>query len=273
MAERIAKKNAMSRNAVIFLAWGDHYIQEVAQCLARSDLSNYDKFLITEEEFGGAQLKEVSVISAKFKTEGFIRKSEMINYIPEGYDSYLFLDSDTVVLGDISLGFEKAKQYGIALSPEPHYCLDRYFNFGKILKKESIKCAGQLQYNTGVIFFRLDHKVKEVFQKWHLFAGKYFPEFNNDQPYFSMALEYCFFNPYTLSINYNYRGTGEHISGDVRIWHSHYPMPKQINDAKDLWPMRSVYHGCLKIPPKRNYWVEWNHYLRNWVKCLLAKFC
>ena len=41
----------------------------------------------------------------------------MINYIPEGYDSYLFLDSDTVVLGDISLGFEKAKitQFGYAV--------------------------------------------------------------------------------------------------------------------------------------------------------------
>lgn len=260
----------IGKRAVIFLAWGEHYIQEVRQCLERSNLAIYDKFLITEKEYEGTYIEGVNIISTDFKTEGFIRKSEMIDNIPEGYESYLFLDSDTIVLGDISFGFDKANQYGISLSPEPHYCLDRYFNFGKILQKESIKCSGQLQYNTGVIFFRLDDSVKTVFQKWRHLAGKYFSDFNNDQPYFTMALEACSFNPYTLSINYNYRGTGEHISGDVRIWHSHFPMPEGINDGKDLWPMRSVDRGELKLA-RRNYWLEINHNLRFFLKSIMKK--
>ena len=260
----------IKKRAIVFIAWGDHYIDEIKQCLSSSITLDYDKFLITEKKYDNIELPGTQVLGVNFQSQGFIRKTELIQYLPKGYDSYLFLDSDTRVLGDITFGFENAESHGIAIAPEPHYCLDRYFNFGKILKQESLQCSGQLQYNTGVIFFSKVDKVVDVFNKWHNLAIRYFKDFNNDQPYFSMAMEACSFNPYTLSINYNYRGTGEHISGDVRIWHSHYPMPEQINDDVDLWPMRSVHHGKLSIP-RRNYWGEWNHNLRSLIKGILKR--
>ncbi len=259
----------MKKNrAVVFLAWGDHYLNEIANSLHNSKLAEYDKYLLTEHTFADREFAGVKVIGVDFKSQGFIRKSEMLDFVPEGYDSYIFLDSDTKVIGDVSFGFEKAEKYGISLAIEPHYCLDRYFDFGKIMKREGIENRGQLQYNTGVIFFSINDTVRKVFSKWKEFSTTYFSDFNNDQPYFTMALEACSFNPYTLSINYNYRGTGEHISGEVRIWHSHYQMPEQINENVDLWPMRSVYNGKLKIP-KRDYWGELNHNFRTFFKGII----
>lgn len=250
-----------SKRAIVFLAWGSEYIGEIHRCLHNSITLPYDKFLITEKKYQDVQLPNVKVIGVNFETKGFIRKTEFYNYLPQKYGSYLFLDTDVQVLGDITFGFEKAEMNGIAVSPEPHYCLDRYFNFGKIMKSEKMSCFGQLQYNTGVIFFSKSQKVKEVFDLWFELASHYCKDFNNDQPYFTMAMEACSFNPYTLSINYNYRGTGEHISGDVRIWHSHYKLPKNINEGVDLWPMRSVLYGKLRSP-KRNKWLEINHNIR-----------
>ena len=58
-----------------------------------------------------------------------------------------------------------------------------------------------------------------------------------------MAMEMLRFNPYTLSISYNYRGVGDRISGDVRIWHSHGKMPENINDYEHVWPGRRAWPG------------------------------
>jgi lipopolysaccharide biosynthesis glycosyltransferase len=251
--------------AIIYLAWGKDYIRELHQSLAKSITLPYDKFLITEKQYQDVQLPNVKVIGVNFETKEFLRKAELYNYLPQNYDSYVFLDTDIQVLGDISFGFEKAEMNGIAVSPESHYCLDRYFNFGKIMKREKLSCSGQLQYNTGVIFFSRSKKVKDVFDLWFKFAKRYFKDFNNDQPYFTMAMEACSFNPYTLSINYNYRGTGEQISGDVRIWHSHYKIPKNINEDVNLWPMRSVLYDKL-TSPKRSKWLEINHNIREFYR-------
>ena len=88
---------------------------------------------------------------APFETQGLLRKAEMVKFLPEAYDIYLFLDSDTVVIEDISLGYEKAEKFSIAVSPAPHYSLDYFGGFDKIMRLEGIPCKGQLQYNTGIL--------------------------------------------------------------------------------------------------------------------------
>src|SRR5690625_7157514 len=53
------------------------------------------------------------------------------------------------------------------------------------------------------------------------------------------------YNPYTLPITYNYRGSGDVILGKVRIWHSHYKRPGNVNKKPDRWPPRRAYHSTL----------------------------
>ena len=77
--------------------------------------------------------------------DGLLRKTELINFLPENYDSFLFLDSDTVVISDIEMGFTKAELFGIAASPAPHYSLDHSWGFGtKVMDLEGVSKSSQL---------------------------------------------------------------------------------------------------------------------------------
>lgn len=230
--------------AVVFLAWGEEFIQEVESCIKRSKaILGYDLILITDEEtdLENLQCSFTEVVRAPFETQGLLRKTEMFEFLPDTYDTYLFLDSDTVVIEDISFGFKKADEFSIAIAPAPHYSLDYFLKFDKIMELEGVPCKGQLQYNTGVIFFKRSQVVQSVFEQWMLLAVKYQKDFINDQPFFTLAMEALNFNPYTLSISYNYRGFGDAISGIVRIWHSHGTLPEKINERATAWPLRKAF--------------------------------
>lgn len=239
------------KNAIVFLAWGNRFIDEVCSCIAKSKpyISEYDLILITDEDSdtSGIEDQVSRVIHAPFELTGLLRKTEIIKFLPDNYTGFLFLDSDTIVVQDLSLGFEKAKLHGIALSPAPHYSLDAFLDFDRIMESEIVPRSGQLQYNTGVIFFSRSPRVMEVFDAWGNLGLRH-QDFRNDQPFFSLAMEQLAFNPYTLSISYNYRGIGQAISGDVRIWHSHGKMPLKINDYEWNWPGRRAWPGRMRYP-------------------------
>lgn len=241
----------MRKQAVIFLAWGEKYIKEVKFCIEQSKaIRDFECILITDTETDLQNLPSgfTEVIRAPFESEGLIRKAELIKFLPDNYDIFLFLDSDTVVIEDISLGFEKAEKFSIAVSPAPHYSLDYFFGFDQVMAAENVPCKGQLQYNTGIIFFKNTSVTRAVFECWMNLALKHQKICNNDQPFFSLAMEKLDFNPYTLSISYNYRGFGDAISGIVRIWHSHGDLPENINEFTIAWPPRRAEPAKVIFP-------------------------
>jgi hypothetical protein len=244
--------NDHKKRAIIYLVWGEQFIRQVVASIASIQIVHcYPVFIITDKHTSiDCDLLNVNVIRVDFKLNGYLRKCEMINHLPPNYDSYLFLDSDTIVLEDISLGFEKAEKFGIAIAAAPHYSLDHFLRFKEVMVREGCELKGQLQYNTGVIFFALKHQVVEVFRLWYTFARKY-QHLKNDQPFFTLAMEHLGFNPYTLSRGYNYRHFGEIISGIVRIWHSHREMPENINIFDRAWPPRRVENGKVILPSRR----------------------
>lgn len=229
------------------MAWGDVYIDEVRRCVRESLLPNCDRVLITDTKTC-VEEDQFRVIRASFERKGLFRKTELIHWLPEGYDSYLFIDSDTRVLTDIDLGFEKAEQYGIAVAPASHYSLDQFWGFGEVMKAEGVSSQGQLQFNSGVIFFSLRDDVKKVMHLWSELGSKYDGTPYSDQPFLTLAMERLCFNPYTLSPGYNYRALGDLISGVIRIWHSRYPVPEQINTFQAPWPPRRAVNDTIITP-------------------------
>lgn len=232
--------------AILFLCWGEKYRLEVTRCLRESRLPNADIFVITDDPpqqwFGiGA-----TIISAEFEGSHNVRKAELISWVPEGYDAYLFLDTDTIVLGDISLGFEAARRHGIAAAPAVHDALDNFFGFETILGAEGVACRGQLLYNSGVIFFHLNEASRGVLHRWKALARRYGQVYKRDQPFLTLAMDQLYFAPYALSRLYNYRAMGEYITGGVRIWHSRAPVPTGLNEPHSGWPPRRVWQGQLE---------------------------
>lgn len=216
-----------AERVILFVAWGGDHVALVAQCLAESRLPEYPVIVVTDATTKTDTLPpEVEVLRRDFALPGKQRKLEAFMSLPGSIGTVLFLDVDTRVLADISLGFDKAELHGIAMAPAPHYSLADFRSFGSVLEREGLKIRGQLIYNSGVIFFDWrSSKVRSVFNQALVLARKDAKAYWSDQPYITLAMEMMGLNPYTLSPSFNYRGFGELISGSLRLWHSYQPVP------------------------------------------------
>lgn len=162
-------------------------------------------------------------------------KSAMLDLSP--FEETLFLDLDTVVLGNLDFGFEKSKVFGIALAICEAPWGKRYPNIFK---------GDEVEYNTGVIFFTKQAKV--VFDKWKDLAksvdssilgvnnqGIYkMPA--NDQGSFALAIEQTRFNPFVLPLNWNFRPEWHRsFYGPIKVWHDYADPPNFFEELSKYY--------------------------------------
>jgi hypothetical protein len=231
--------------AVVWFCWGQFYIEQAIESAKTAAGLQIDRILITEAACV-AQAQASGQFNAIVPTPllhgNILDKSRLIDLLPQGYETFLFLDCDTRILGDIGLGFAKAERYGIAMAPAPNYNLCTFLSggmaFADIMRKTGIACADQFQFNSGVIFFQPVPAVRQVLERWRDLCTTFGALYPNDQPFLTLAMEQLGFNPYVLSPLYNYRARGEHAVGSVRVWHSHSPAPPDLNQFDQAWPAR-----------------------------------
>jgi len=207
---------ANKQRGVIYIVWGD----KVDALLERSkkSLAKYHPEL---------PIEVVRIDGKNNSITGLRSKSRMMSLSP--FVETLFLDADTVVLGRLDFGFEKAMRFGLACSISQCPWARRY--------NKSIK-GDVIEYNTGVMFFT--EKAKPVFNTWerlgqtvdasisHYLNGQIVEMKFNDQCSFALAIEETSFVPFVLPLNWNYRGTYvRDFFGPIRIWHA-YPDPPQV---------------------------------------------
>ena len=236
------------KRAIVWLCWGERFISEAIGSARSAAAIEADRVLITNAE-GARYVKDnpafTSIVQTQLIHANNLEKSRLIDLLPDGYDTFLYLDSDTKIVGDVSLGFAKAEQHGIAMAPAPNYNLSEFFNFARIMRELGTKPADQIMYNAGVVFFHLTASMRQVLERWRdlcaTVAAK--NDFPRDQPFLNLALEQCGVTPYVLSPLYNYRGLGEYAVGNIRIWHSHFPPPPGLNDFEHAWPARRFIDG------------------------------
>jgi hypothetical protein len=158
--------------------------------------------------------------------ETLLAKASMLDKTP--YDETLFLDADTMVMGPLDFGFEKAEQHGLACCICESPWLRRY----------SPEYGDLIEYNTGVIFFT--KKAAPFFAIWKELAPKLPSQIlligndgdlikmpYNDQCSFSVAVDRSGISPFVLPMNWNYRPPWQYgYVGPIRIWHS-YDQPSE----------------------------------------------
>ena len=163
------------------------------------------------------------------------KKAAMLDLSP--FEETLFLDVDTVVMGNLDFGFEKAKIFGMAIA----ICESPW---GRRYPK--IFLGDEVEYNTGVIFF--SKRVKHVFDKWKELAltldsqivavdekGPYTMP-TNDQGSFALAMEETKFNPFVLPLNWNFRPMFyRSFFGPIKIWHGYSDPPKVIENLNEYY--------------------------------------
>jgi hypothetical protein len=147
------------------------------------------------------------------------------------FEETLFLDIDTVVLGDLTFAFEKAARHGVACAinecPWARRCT-------------GLKADGDIiEYNTGVLFFT--RAAEMLFAAWRRYApavdssirhvqqGRVGVDPLGDQASFAKAVDQTGFPLFVLPLNWNFRPRWhESYFGPIRIWHDYEDVPAEI---------------------------------------------
>jgi hypothetical protein len=158
-----------------------------------------------------------------------LSKARLSEYSP--FETTLYLDADTVVLGRLDFGFNQAERHGLAC------CI---CEAPQARRFPALQQYGDIvEYNTGVLFWHT--KAKPLFDEWSSLAPildsklpfltiegrKVMPE--NDQASFALAVHNTDFNPFILPLNYNLRPMWQKgFFGDIKIWHDYGEVPQAL---------------------------------------------
>ncbi len=236
------------KRAIVWFCWGERFIDEAIDGARSAAAIEADRVLITDAQgatYADGNAAFTSIVRTQLIHVNNLEKSRLIDLLPDGYDTFLYLDTDAKIVGDVSLGFAKAERHGVAMAPAPNYNLPEFFNFAPIMRELGVEPADQIMYNSGVIFFHLTAAVRQVLERWRDLCATVGAksDFPRDQPFLNLALEQCGVTPYVLSPLYNYRGLGEYAVGNIRIWHSHFAPPPDLNTFENAWPARRFIDG------------------------------
>src|SRR5476649_787202 len=128
-------RSTMARG-ILYIVWGDN-IEAQLQRSIQSVRNFYPDMPIHIER------------GSNDPTQGFRQKTVMGSITP--FETTLFLDADTVVLGNLDYAFDRAEEYGLACCICECPWLRRYGNAeGDII-----------EYNSGVLFF--SQKSRHIF--------------------------------------------------------------------------------------------------------------
>ncbi len=213
----------MTTRGVLYLIWGRKGKPEVNDCLMRSIQS-------VSKHHPGMKVKIEEVANGTL-----LDKARMYDLSP--YDETLYLDCDTVVLGDLAFGFEKASRHGLACAVNEAPWARRY---------QKAITGDVIEYNTGVLFFSKSERTGLLFDAWKRLAksadsSMVFPAPAamgagltgtmpmNDQASFALAVEEQAFCPFVLPINWNFRARFQNIFyGPIKVWHDYTPPPPEV---------------------------------------------
>lgn len=196
----------MSSRGVLYLAWGN-----IGPLLERSLVSLrkwHPDIRIDIQELPGDST--------------FLDKATMYERSP--FDTTLYLDADTVVMGNLDYGFQAADKFGLACCINECPWARRY----RCLSGDAI------EYNAGVMFF---DKIRsaELMRTWQAcakevdsssifnhVAGGLRKQPYNDQAGLAVAIQKTGFNPHVLPSNWNFRPEYQQtLVGPVKVWHDY----------------------------------------------------
>lgn len=229
----------MAERGVLYIVWG-----EQGRALMRRSIASL------ERHHPGLPVHTAVLPDGLDPMEGLLQKSRMLDLSP--FETTLFLDADTVVLGNLDFGFAQAERHGLACAICECPWAGRYGGLSGDL----------VEYNTGVVFFT--RKAAPVFEAWKTLAPSLDSSFyhvppgqrivgrmpHNDQASFAKAVDETGFLPAVLPLNWNYRPRWQPaFFGPLKIWHDYLDVPQTIHDVNAYYDTngRNAVMQCVTI--------------------------
>jgi hypothetical protein len=209
---------------VCYLVWGD-------SCGALLDRS-----IASLRRFHPDLPVRVERLEAKDPREGLLLKARMFGLSP--FSTTLFLDADTIVLGNLDYGFAQAERHGLACCICESPWARRHTGLGGM--------GDLVEYNTGVLFFSA--RARPVFEAWAQLApvldsstpyvtegGRLGRQPCDDQASFALAVHQTHFVPYVLPLNWNFRLYFRSFFGPLKIWHAYQEPPPAVEQLCEYY--------------------------------------
>ena len=235
MQRLYSAQSSFSELGVLYIVWGSFDVDILLRSIR--SVRNCLKLPVCLAGEGFPSVLEKSVdIYVPFDSKGRDLHSKDCMYNMSPFEVTLFLDLDTIVLGNLDFGFEMAQSHGLSLVLAPAFRVANYY-----LSLPDISCGDLIVYNTGVIFFKKTKAVREVFDKWRFYNEHY--QLACDQPGLALSLYATKFNPFVLPRTWNFRVENMfgrlHIDGHgpIKIWHSYKGPPNDLEftNSKAPW--------------------------------------
>lgn len=213
---------------VTFIGIGDKYINEALKSSRQlKNECNEELAIICDRKINKPNYVD-HIVEGTNMGKGTRSKIENIKKSP--FEKTVFLDTDVYVDGKVNSLFDLLEKVDLAVAKKPDY----YRRKGNQIMNSVPKTFNE--FNTGVIAFRNNEKVKNMFEEW----GKYDQErFPHDQPSFKKAV---YMNKdiryHVLDERWNCRFTVPGVlAGKAKLFHGR-PWKVRWNGQKDkidLW--------------------------------------
>lgn len=170
----------MSNWGIVYIGRGQRWLQEARTSAKSAEQHKIPYRIITDDVVDGTTLAPLPIHPGKHKH--FIVKTVAYELSPFSVTAYL--DSDTWINKPLDWGFEQTEKFGLSVAYE-RPCIYK----------------GEPYFNAGVIFFKKDKAIAELFSEWRARLDK--REDGHDQPPLSEAIAACGIRPFILPPTWN----------------------------------------------------------------------
>ena len=191
-------------------------------------ITNHD---VDNSKFKFDIIKKIDLPFSNNKNMSFI-----YDYVP--FDINWYIDSDVYLYGNPEYAINKCTKHDLCLTHSPLYHLNYRSNIQRELKDE-VNCNDLIEYQAGWVMFKKSNKNMRLFKKCQELAFKY-KSVTYNQQIFSLAVEQSGVNPFILTPNWNFRGFHQHLHGELKCWHNHWPPPSSEIARNSIQPPKVV---------------------------------
>jgi len=206
---------------VLYMVWGDGVQATLDRSIASLRQFHPDLPI---------HIERAEVLANNYHGLSLLQKASLARRSP--FTQTLYLDADTIVLGNLDYGFEMAQRHGLACT----LCESPWAR-----RHTGLRGEGDLvEYNTGVLFFTAQSRA--VFEAWESLVhrldsstvfvnaeGKLATNPHDDQAAFALAVKQTDYVPFVLPPNWNFRPLFYRVFvGPIKIWHAYPPIPERL---------------------------------------------
>lgn len=232
MLKKFSEREFLADQGILYIAFGDSFTKEAIMSYRslRRYMKNVPVCFMTDSLDRLADLDDKNLIKVKIAPRHIRSKVDYVYFTP--FKKTVYLDSDTVVVRDISDIFESLDRFDVALT---HDYARKREKYATLIPEYSEIPYSFSEVNGGVFGYVANDRTEEFLLLWKEYFYKYFKQTNGwDQVSLRISLWKSAVQLYHMPFEYNIRSKAnrekqdrfKHEFGEQhmapRIYHMHY---------------------------------------------------